>query len=48
MCARTKPRIENRCRRHRKLVGVLTALRVTPESEQMGLDVALHGESIHS
>ena len=31
-----------------KLVGVLTALRVTPEAEQMGLDVALHGESIHS
>jgi ammonia channel protein AmtB len=31
-----------------KLVGVLTALRVTPEAEQMGLDVTLHGESIHS
>jgi Amt family ammonium transporter len=31
-----------------KLVGVLTALRVSPEAEQMGLDVTLHGESIHS
>ena len=31
-----------------KLVGVVTALRVTPEAEQMGLDVSLHGESIHS
>ena len=31
-----------------KLVGVLTALRVPPEAEQMGLDVTLHGESIHS
>ena len=31
-----------------KLVGVLTALRVTPEAELMGLDVTLHGESIHS
>ena len=31
-----------------KLVGVITALRVTPEAEQMGLDVSLHGESIHS
>ena len=31
-----------------KLVGLVTALRVTPEAEQMGLDVTLHGESIHS
>jgi Amt family ammonium transporter len=31
-----------------KLVGVVTPLRVTPEAEQMGLDVTLHGESIHS
>jgi Amt family ammonium transporter len=31
-----------------KLVGFMTALRVTPEAEQMGLDVTLHGESIHS
>ena len=31
-----------------KLVGAVTALRVTPEAEQMGLDVTLHGESIHS
>jgi Amt family ammonium transporter len=31
-----------------KLVGVLTALRVSPEAEQVGLDVTLHGESIHS
>ena len=31
-----------------KLVGFATALRVTPEAEQMGLDVTLHGESIHS
>jgi Amt family ammonium transporter len=31
-----------------KLVGVVTALRVSPEAEQMGLDVTLHGESIHS
>jgi Amt family ammonium transporter len=31
-----------------KLVGFVTALRVTPEAEQMGLDVSLHGESIHS
>ena len=31
-----------------KLVGFITALRVTPEAEQMGLDVSLHGESIHS
>jgi Amt family ammonium transporter len=31
-----------------KLVAFATALRVTPEAEQMGLDVTLHGESIHS
>jgi len=31
-----------------KLVGFVTALRVTPEAEQMGLDVTLHGESIHT
>ena len=31
-----------------KLVGYVTPLRVTPEAEQMGLDVSLHGESIHS
>jgi Amt family ammonium transporter len=31
-----------------KLVGAVTALRVTPEAEQIGLDVTLHGESIHS
>jgi Amt family ammonium transporter len=31
-----------------KLVGVITALRVTPEAEQIGLDITLHGESIHS
>ena len=31
-----------------KLVGFVTPLRVTPEAEQMGLDIALHGESIHS
>jgi Amt family ammonium transporter len=31
-----------------KVVAFLTPLRVTPESEQMGLDVVLHGESIHS
>jgi Amt family ammonium transporter len=31
-----------------KLVGFATALRVTPEAEQMGLDITLHGESIHS
>jgi len=31
-----------------KLVGAVTPLRVTPEAEQMGLDVSLHGESIHS
>jgi Amt family ammonium transporter len=31
-----------------KVVGFITALRVTPEAEQMGLDVTLHGESIHS
>jgi Amt family ammonium transporter len=31
-----------------KLVGFFTALRVSPEAEQMGLDVTLHGESIHT
>ena len=31
-----------------KVVGFVTALRVTPEAEQMGLDITLHGESIHS
>jgi ammonium transporter, Amt family len=31
-----------------KLVSFVTVLRVTPESEQMGLDISLHGESIHS
>jgi len=31
-----------------KLVGFATALRVTPEAEQIGLDITLHGESIHS
>jgi Amt family ammonium transporter len=31
-----------------KVVGFVTELRVTPEAEQMGLDVTLHGESIHS
>ncbi len=31
-----------------KLVGFITPLRVTPEAEQMGLDITLHGESIHS
>jgi Amt family ammonium transporter len=31
-----------------KLVGFATALRVTPEAEQVGLDITLHGESIHS
>ena len=31
-----------------KLVGFVTALRVAPEAEQMGLDITLHGESIHS
>jgi Amt family ammonium transporter len=31
-----------------KVVGFVTALRVTPEAEQMGLDISLHGESIHS
>jgi Amt family ammonium transporter len=31
-----------------KLVGFITPLRVTPEAEQMGLDISLHGESIHS
>jgi len=31
-----------------KLVGFVTPLRVTPEAEQMGLDITLHGESIHS
>ncbi len=27
-----------------KLVGFVTALRVTPEAEQMGLDITQHGE----
>jgi Amt family ammonium transporter len=31
-----------------RLVGFVTALRVSPEAEQMGLDVTLHGESIHT
>jgi Amt family ammonium transporter len=31
-----------------KFVGVVTVLRVSPEAEQIGLDVTLHGESIHS
>jgi ammonium transporter, Amt family len=31
-----------------KFVNAVTALRVTPEAEQIGLDVTLHGESIHS
>ena len=31
-----------------KLVGFVTPLRVTPEAEQIGLDISLHGESIHS
>jgi Amt family ammonium transporter len=31
-----------------KVVGFVTELRVTPEAEQMGLDVSQHGESIHS
>ena len=31
-----------------KVVGFVTALRVTPEAEQMGLDITLHGKSIHS
>jgi len=31
-----------------KLVDAITPLRVTPEQEQIGLDVTLHGESIHS
>jgi ammonium transporter, Amt family len=31
-----------------KFVGAFVELRVSPESEQMGLDIALHGESIHS
>jgi Amt family ammonium transporter len=31
-----------------KFANTVTALRVAPEAEQMGLDVTLHGESIHS
>ena len=31
-----------------KVVGFFTVLRVGPEAEQIGLDVTLHGESIHS
>ena len=30
-----------------KFIGFLTPLRVTPEAEQQGLDLTLHGESIH-
>jgi Amt family ammonium transporter len=31
-----------------KFTGAITTLRVAPEHEQIGLDVTLHGESIHS
>jgi Amt family ammonium transporter len=31
-----------------KVIGFATELRVSPEAEQMGLDVTLHGESIHT
>ena len=31
-----------------KIVSAVTPLRVTPEAEQIGLDLTLHGESIHS
>ncbi len=31
-----------------KIVGLMVDLRVTPEAEQMGLDISLHGELIHS
>jgi Amt family ammonium transporter len=31
-----------------KFVGFITELRVSPEAEQIGLDISLHGESIHS
>jgi Amt family ammonium transporter len=31
-----------------KLVDFATVLRVSGEAEQMGLDITLHGESIHS
>jgi len=31
-----------------KLVDLVTPLRVSPEAEQVGLDISLHGESIHS
>jgi len=31
-----------------KLVGFFIELRLSPEGEQMGLDVSLHGESIHT
>jgi Amt family ammonium transporter len=31
-----------------KLIDLVTPLRVGPEAEQMGLDISLHGESIHS
>jgi Amt family ammonium transporter len=31
-----------------KVIDVITPLRVSGEAEQMGLDISLHGESIHS
>ena len=31
-----------------KVTGFITELRVAPEAEQIGLDISLHGESIHS
>ncbi len=31
-----------------KIVGVITALRVSPDEERMGLDITLHGESIQT
>jgi Amt family ammonium transporter len=31
-----------------KVIGLMVPLRVTDETERMGLDIALHGESIHS
>jgi ammonium transporter, Amt family len=31
-----------------KIVALMVDLRVTPEAEQMGLDISLHGESMHS
>ncbi|MCL5058710.1 MAG: ammonia channel protein, partial [Actinobacteria bacterium] len=30
-----------------KLVGVVTALRATPEEEELGLDLSLHGEDAY-